>query len=97
MENVLRYAQAKQRTAETNVKTTNEKPVAKRQNIHETEGLVAQKQRQFRAKQAEHVAKQKTAQETKNKVIIIDQDISLATKTKVELEKEKWSCDAKEC
>ncbi len=78
-ENALRDAQAKQQTAETNVKTINEKLVDKRQNIHETEDLITQKQQQIEGKQAKYAAKQRVAQEIKNKMIIIDQDISLAT------------------
>ncbi len=41
IENVLRNAQHRQRTAEANVKATNDKLVVHRQNIHQTEGLVS--------------------------------------------------------
>jgi len=82
----LRNAQARQQTAEINLKTISTQLITKHKNIHEIEGSVATKQQQIEAKQAEHATKQRTAQKTKNKVIIIDQDFSLVNKTKAELE-----------
>jgi len=77
-ENVLRNAQARQQTAETNLKTINVQLTNKQQSIREIEDSVATKQQQIEAKQAEHATKQRASQEAKNKVIIIDQDLSLA-------------------
>jgi peptidoglycan hydrolase CwlO-like protein len=58
LNNALRDAQAKHQTAENNLTITNEKLTAKQQNIQETEGLIANKQQEIEAKQAEHAAKQ---------------------------------------
>lgn len=84
-EDTLKELQAKQRTAETNVQKIN----GRLNNTRQAEGLVVRKEQEINVKQAEYAAKQRTALEIKNRLTIVDQDISSATKTKAELQNEK--------
>ncbi|CAF1085429.1 unnamed protein product [Adineta steineri] len=88
-ENKLKEAQEKQNVAEENLKTNTEQLRASQRAVQEAGAAAGQKQQALGAKQAEHAAKQGAAQQAKNNVAVIGQDIALADANKEELENEK--------